>query len=583
MFEKQRTPAARLDDIPGQLPNGTVPPNADLSEVAQHAVAMLNDLNVDDLAECAIWRDFLSFTGTFRTFFSKRLVLNTLQRLRREKKCSTFSPRDVAPRKASSLDIMWIDVDIVFTTNLDGLTAECRGTVSITREGDGAWRVWMLRTWLENFQGHGHPDILEPANGIPDDLVKGHANGNANGIVNGHTNDDLVEYDAVIVGGGQAGLSTAGRMKALGLRYILLEQRPEIGDSWGSRYDSLRWHTSKEYGNLPFGHTYLEEDDYMLPIKRIAAGHKGWAEKYGLELRTNTLVRDAVYDNKVGMWTVKATTGEETTTFKASNLVLTIGPGAQTPVSPEWATSEKIAASGFKGTIMHSVNYTSSTPWAGKRGIVVGTANTGHDVAEDMANAGMNTTMIQRGATFIFPTEWLHAAEDVHYRRDTDIAEADRESFTYPNKVMRDIVNRATWNGIKNNAERFDALERAGFKVERYGDIYNNLYVRFGGHYVDIGACARIVKGEIKVKGDAIKGLSENGLLFEDGTELSADLIVLCTGFDHDFRNDAKRIVGECVADVMDDFWSMDKEGEVRAHAKLAGREYYHALIGKRY
>lgn len=576
MFEKQRTPAVKFDDIPGQLPNESVPADIDLNEVAQHAVTKLNDPKASDMAEYAIWRDFLSFTGTFRTFFSKNLVLNTLQRLRKERNCHLFSLRDVAPRRTSSLDISWIDVDVAFNTNFDGLIAECRGIVSMTCEENGEWKIWMLRTWLENFQGYGHPDILDPANGIPEGLVNGHQNGGVNSVVNGHIGGGCVEYDVVIVGGGQAGLSTAGRMKALGLRYILLEQRPEIGDSWRSRYASLRWHTSKEYGNLPFGHTYLEEDDYMLPIERIAAGHKSWAEKYGLEFCTNSLVRSALYDDKAQIWIVQTTTGDRSLTFRAKNLVLTIGPGTQTPIAPEWATQEKIAASGFKGTIMHSVNYISSIPWAGKRGIVVGTANTGHDVAEDMANAGMDTTMIQRGATFIFPAEWLHAAEDVHYRRDTDIAEADRESFTYPNKVMREIINRATWSSIKNNPERFDALEKAGFKVERYGDIYTNLYVRFGGHYVDIGACARIVKGEIKVKGVPVKGLSENGLLLEDGSELPADLIVLCTGFDHNFRNDAKKIVGETVANVMDDFWSMDKEGEVRAHAKLAGRQYCH-------
>ena len=48
---------------------------------------------------------------------------------------------------------------------------------------------------------------------------------------------------------------------------------------------------------------------------------------------------------------------------------------------------------------------------------------------------------------------------------------------------MREIVNEGVWTGIKHNPERFDALEQAGFKVNRYGDIYDNLYVRFGGHY----------------------------------------------------------------------------------------------------
>ncbi|MGG6497627.1 UNVERIFIED_CONTAM: hypothetical protein NY603_32365, partial [Bacteroidetes bacterium 56_B9] len=85
--------------------------------------------------------------------------------------------------------------------------------------------------------------------------------------------------------------------------------------------------------------------------------------------------------------------------------------------------------------------------------------------------------------------------------------------------------------------------EKAGFKVDRFGDLLTNLSVRFGGHYIDVGSCKRIVNGEIKVKQGAIQGLTKEGLRFEDGTEIKADLIVLATGFDHDFRKDAAEIV----------------------------------------
>jgi hypothetical protein len=43
--------------------------------------------------------------------------------------------------------------------------------------------------------------------------------------------------------------------------------------------------------------------------------------------------------------------------------------------------------------------------------------------------------------------------------------------------------------------ERFNALERAGFKVERYGTLAHHLYERSGGHYVDVGASGKISKG----------------------------------------------------------------------------------------
>lgn len=72
----------------------------------------------------------------------------------------------------------------------------------------------------------------------------------------------------------------------------------------------------------------------------------------------------------------------------------------------------------------------------------------------------------------------------------------------------------------------------------------------------------------MKIKTEAVKSLTEDGLLFEDGSKLPADLIVLCTGFNHDFSLDAQEIVGTEIASQMDDFWGLDDEGEIRGYAK---------------
>jgi hypothetical protein len=47
----------------------------------------------------------------------------------------------------------------------------------------------------------------------------------------------------------------------------------------------------------------------------------------------------------------------------------------------------------------------------------------------------------------------------------------------------------------RQEPERFDALEKAGFKTDRYGSITYHLYNRMGGHYMDVGASAKIAKG----------------------------------------------------------------------------------------
>jgi hypothetical protein len=46
--------------------------------------------------------------------------------------------------------------------------------------------------------------------------------------------------------------------------------------------------------------------------------------------------------------------------------------------------------------------------------------------------------------------------------------------------------------------ERFDALERAGFRVERFGDLWKVLSERLGGHYMDVGCSAKIAAGLVR-------------------------------------------------------------------------------------
>lgn len=68
-------------------------------------------------------------------------------------------------------------------------------------------------------------------------------------------------------------------------------------------------------------------------------------------------------------------------------------------------------------------------------------------------------------------------------------------SLTGPLALGRLMSNIALNAMASAEPDRFDALEKAGFKVIRYGDIIYQLFERFGGHYVDVGASAKIAKG----------------------------------------------------------------------------------------
>lgn len=96
-----------------------------------------------------------------------------------------------------------------------------------------------------------------------------------------------------------------------------------------------------------------------------------------------------------------------------------------------------------------------------------------------------------------------------------------------------------------------DGLKSRGFKLNRGtydAGAYLNAWGRRGGHYIggysrgcsvtstdypisDIGASQLIIDGKIKVKnGSQIERFTRTGLKFEDGSELTGDVIVFATG-----------------------------------------------------
>ncbi|GME37617.1 putative flavin-containing monooxygenase [Neofusicoccum parvum] len=96
-----------------------------------------------------------------------------------------------------------------------------------------------------------------------------------------------------------------------------------------------------------------------------------------------------------------------------SNIVFAVG-ASQARFMPEYANRINLA-------------YKSAKDWAGKRGIVVGTANTAHDVAEDMPAARLvSVTMVQRSATYVTPAEHYRETHDGVYNDMTPTERTDR-------------------------------------------------------------------------------------------------------------------------------------------------------------
>jgi len=124
----------------------------------------------------------------------------------------------------------------------------------------------------------------------------------------------------------------------------------------------------------------------------------------------------------------------------------------------------------------------------------------------------------------------------------------------------------------KMEPERYDSLERVGFKLDREGDMVSYLFGRFGGYALDVGVSPKISQGLIKVKSDSVPvRYVEDGLICENGDFIRADVVVFATGFISDLRIVAAQLFGHELAGQLHSFGGLDEEGEQKAMFKPCG------------
>lgn len=225
-----------LVDYPVALPLGKISPETDAVAVATAFVKNFQSLNPDHFVKDALWRDIFALTGTIRTFYSASKISAAWHETAKLVRPGSFM---LHPKSARVLPIgkaTWLQAMFSFETAGIPQT-KCTAILALVPDSNGEWRIWCLRTILEQLKSYGDVDKLDISSSNISGGINGHMNGNVK-LSNGHSKP--TRFDCVVIGGGQAGLSAAGRLKALGVDYVVLDKHPEVGDSWKTRYTSVR-------------------------------------------------------------------------------------------------------------------------------------------------------------------------------------------------------------------------------------------------------------------------------------------------------------------------------------------------------
>lgn len=314
------------------------------------------------------------------------------------------------------------------------------------------------------------------------------------------------------------------------------------------------------------------------PKDKLADWFESYASLMELNVWMKSTITSAEYSEESKTWTVKVERGDGTErVIKPKHVVFCTGHAGEPKIPSFPGQSE------FKGSVYHGSQHRDAAindgNVKGKRVVVVGTGNSGHDIAQNFYENGAQVQMLQRRGTYVISAKkglfMLHEGMYDEHSPPTEDVDIYGQSLPIP---VQFALNVDLTERIKQ-AEKanHDGLTKAGFVIDYGSDgsgIYRKYVTRGGGYYIDVGASQLIIDGKIQVvqSPEGIQGFEPGALVLANGRKLDADIVVLATGYDN-MRTTLRKAMGDKVADRCKDVWDLDEEGEINAVscARLCG------------
>lgn len=305
------------------------------------------------------------------------------------------------------------------------------------------------------------------------------------------------------------------------------------------------------------------------PKDKLADWFEAYASLMELNVWLSTTVQSASYDEDKKTWEVKILRSDGSIrVMHPKHVVLATGHSGEAHI-PKFKGQDQ-----FKGTVYHTSQHQDASldpEVKGKKVVVVGSGNSGHDISQNFYENGADVTMLQRRGTYVIDAQrglfMIHKGVYDETGPPTEDADIYNESQPMPVQFSFNVFKTQKISDVEQDS--IDGLTKAGFKLDFGSDnsgLFRKYMTRGGGYYIDVGASKLIIDGKIKVhhSPDGIKEFDADGLVLADGSKLNADVVVLATGYDN-MRTTARKIMGDKVADRLYDVWDLDEEGELRA------------------
>lgn len=309
------------------------------------------------------------------------------------------------------------------------------------------------------------------------------------------------DVSTLIIGAGPAGLATAAALRMRQQDFTMLESGSYVGASWYKHYRRLQLHTIKELSHLP-GMDFPNFFPQYVTRALLLEYFENYAAKFDIQPVFRHCVSN-VSRQADGRWLVKV---HHCRSYLCEQVVIATGVN-HTPNIPSIESQKQ-----FTGKLIHSSLYKEPKPFEGQRVLVVGMGNSGAEIALDLSEAGIDTSISVRGPVNIVPKEVLG--------RPTQ-------------QTAMLLAKLPTWLG-----DRIGLLVRRFTMgdLPRYGlplaDMAPAQQLRELGQtpVIDLGTADQIRQGRIKVLPGISHFLPEE-IVFSNGERQTFDSVIFATGY----------------------------------------------------
>ncbi|WP_423066294.1 NAD(P)-binding domain-containing protein [Devosia sp. CN2-171] len=288
-----------------------------------------------------------------------------------------------------------------------------------------------------------------------------------------------IKTEIVVIGAGQAGLSSAYHLRQRGLEagrgFVVLDRSPRAGGAWQFRWPSLTLSTVNRVHDLP-GMAFSEAVDTSATSVEAAVAvpryFAAYEERFGLNVYRP--VKVSVVCQRGERFRVET----DRQTFSARGIINATGTW-ETPYIPDYPGRER-----FRGRQLHTRDYRTAAEFAGQHVVIVG--------------GGISAIQLLNEISEVTSTTWV-TRRPPQFREGPFNEEAGRAAV----KLVEERVRAGL---PPNSVVSVTGLPRSPL-IE-----------------------AMEARGVLK-REEMFSEITETGVRWADGRESQADVILWCTGF----------------------------------------------------